>query len=196
MLPREDNPSVHQIGCVSFLNSKPLIEPLMGRADVRVHFAVPSKLMGLVESGAVSTALMSVVDYQMCPRELVFVPAGMIGCDGPTLTVRIFSRVPAERIRVLHGDTDSHTSVMLAQVILRRRYGVGVEMRAWEGRKQEVRSKEQEGEGAEALLLIGDKVVNAARFKRGVSVSVGFGGGVEEVDGAAVCVCDVDDAAG
>ena len=70
----------------------------MGRADVRVHFAVPSKLMGLVESGAVSTALMSVVDYQgMGPRELVFVPAGMIGCDGPTLTVRIFSRVPAER---------------------------------------------------------------------------------------------------
>ncbi len=155
MATHQDNSGLHRVGCVSFLNSKPLIEPLVGRGDVRVHFAVPSKLMGLVEGGVVSTALMSVVDYQMCPQELIFVPAGMIGCDGPTLTVRIFSRVPAERIRVLHGDADSHTSVMLAQVILRERYGVGVEMRAWD-------AGSAPAEGPEALLLIGDKVVNAA----------------------------------
>ena len=154
---------VHRVGCVSFLNSKPLIDSLVGRADVRVHFAVPSKLMGMVEGGGVSTALMSVVDYQLCARELIFVPAGMIGCDGPTLTVRIFSKVPAEKIRVLHADADSHTSVMLAQVILRKRYGVEVEMRAWEAeRKLEVGSGKSGGGGPEALLLIGDKVVNAA----------------------------------
>ena len=156
MAAHQDNLGLHRVGCVSFLNSKPLIEPLVGRGDVRVHFAVPSKLMGLVEGGVVSTALMSVVDYQMCPRELIFVPAGMIGCDGPTLTVRIFSRVPAEKIRVLHGDADSHTSVMLAQVILRKQYGVGTEMRAWEA------GGNSAGTLPEALLLIGDKVVNAA----------------------------------
>ncbi len=31
----------HTVGCVSFLNSKPLIDPLVGRPDVEIHFAVP-----------------------------------------------------------------------------------------------------------------------------------------------------------
>ena len=109
---------MHNIGCVSFLNSKPLIDPVLARADVRVHFAVPAKLLGLIEAGTVSTALMSVVDYQTAGPDLVFLPVGMIGCDGPTLTVRIYSRVPAARIAALHGDTDSHTSIILAQVIV------------------------------------------------------------------------------
>src|SRR5438045_511103 len=112
-----------RIGCVSFLNSKPLIDPLVSahggkeHSDVDVHFAVPSQLLGLLQSGSVSTALMSVVDYHAA--NVVLLPAGMIGCDGPTLTVRIYSRVPAEKITLVHGDTDSHTSVILAQVILR-----------------------------------------------------------------------------
>jgi len=46
-----------RIGCVSFLNSKPLIDPLVsaraGRADVDVHFAVPSQLLGLLQTGSV-----------------------------------------------------------------------------------------------------------------------------------------------
>ncbi|HUO10009.1 MAG TPA: menaquinone biosynthesis protein [Phycisphaerae bacterium] len=147
---------IHRVGCVSFLNSKPLIDPLVGRPDVAIRFAVPSKLMDLVVGGEVSTALMSVVDYQLCPRDLLLVPAGMIGCDGPTLTVRIFSRVPPARIRTLHGDADSHTSVMLAQVVLRDRYGVKPAMQPWEA------SLAVPGSLPEALLLIGDKVVNAA----------------------------------
>ena len=147
---------IHRVGCVSFLNSKPLIDPLVGRPDVAIQFAVPSKLMDLVVGGEVSTALMSVVDYQLCPRDLLLVPAGMIGCDGPTLTVRIFSRVPPARIRTLHGDADSHTSVMLAQVVLRDRYGVKPAMQPWEA------SLAVPGSLPEALLLIGDKVVNAA----------------------------------
>jgi chorismate dehydratase len=152
---------MHKIGCVSFLNSKPLIEPLVqpgkGRPGVHVHFAVPSQLLGLLQSGQVSTALMSVVDYHHA--DVVLLPAGMIGCDGPTLTVRIYSRVPPQQIRIVHGDTDSHTSVILAQVILRHRFGVTAPL---------VPLKAREGEhfrgtdGPETMLLIGDKVVNAS----------------------------------
>jgi chorismate dehydratase len=169
---------VHRVGCVSFLNSKPLIEPLVGRAGVEVHFAVPSKLLGLVEGGVVSTGLMSIVDYQLSTVPLVLVPVGAIGCDGPTLTVRIFSKVPPGKIVRVHGDTDSHTSVVLAQVILRERYGRGVEMvgleaqsakRKTQNRGGETRNAKREmrnGEGAETMLLIGDKVVNAAPDER------------------------------
>ncbi|HVS70876.1 MAG TPA: menaquinone biosynthesis protein [Phycisphaerae bacterium] len=147
----------HRVGCVSFLNSKPLIDPLVGRAEVRVEFAVPSRLLEWVETGRVSTALLSVVDYQLAAHDLLFVPAGMIGCDGPTLTVRMFSRVPPERIREIHGDTDSHTSVVLARLILRERYGVNAPLVPFAEAADRTRR-----DPPETMLLIGDKVVNAA----------------------------------
>ncbi len=109
-----------------------------------------------MESGIVSTALMSVVDYQESQRELFLLPAGMIGCDGPTLTVRIYSKVPPTEISVVHGDTDSHTSVVLAQVILAQRYGRSVRMLSHAAHEGDHRG------GPETMLLIGDKVVNAA----------------------------------
>ena len=111
-----------RIGCVSYLNAKPLIEPILARRDVEVAFAVPAELLPLLNAGTVAAGLLPIVDYQTSPAELVLVPAGVISSDGPTLTVRIFSRVPPEQITRLHADTDSHTSVILAQLILRRRY--------------------------------------------------------------------------
>jgi len=148
-------PSIHSLGCVSFLNSKPLIEPLLTNPAVRVHFAVPSHLLDLVESAAVSTALMSVVDFQTSHTPLVLLPAGMIGCDGPTLTVRLYSRVPPAHIRTLHGDTDSHTSVILAQLILRERFGIAPPLLP-------LSAAQTAADTPESMLLIGDKVVNAS----------------------------------
>jgi chorismate dehydratase len=155
MVPPVSSAAAHQVGCVSFLNSKPLIDPLLENPSVQVHFAVPSKLLDLVSAGRVSTALMSVVDFQQSPQDLLLVPAGMIGCDGPTLTVRVFSRVPPRDIRTVHGDTDSHTSVILAQLILRERYGVAAPLVPFP-------NAAAAAEQPETMLLIGDKVVNAA----------------------------------
>ena len=148
---------MHHLACVSFLNSKPLIDPVLANPDVRVHFAVPARLLPLMEDGSVSAALLPLVDYQNAATDLVLLPVGMIGCDGPTLTVRLYSRVPPAQIRTLHGDTDSHTSLILAQVILRERFGIAaplVPLAAREG--------EHPSSGLETMLLIGDKVVNAA----------------------------------
>jgi chorismate dehydratase len=146
-------PARHAIGCVSFLNSKPLIEPLVGRSDVEIHFAVPAKLLQLVDTGVVSTVLLPVVDYQRSHHDLLLVPAGAIGCDGPTLTVRIYSKAPLSRISTLFADPDSHTSVILAQVLLRECFGIRPAMMPLRDRCA--------GE-PETMLLIGDKVVNAA----------------------------------
>ncbi len=146
-----------RVGCVSYLNSKPLIEPLVGRSDIYVEFAVPSALSGLLVTGAVDTALLPIVDYQTCPMELLLVPAGCIGCHGHTLTVRIFSRVPPGEITRLFADTDSHTSVILAQVILREFYHSSPEILPLpEARGDPV------WDAMESVLLIGDKVINAA----------------------------------
>jgi len=78
----------------------------------------------------------------------------MIGCDGPTLTVRIFSKVTPNQITLLHGDTDSHTSIVLAQLILAERYNRNVPLVPL-----------TKNDAPETMLLIGDKVVNAAPNK-------------------------------
>ena len=48
-------------------------------------------------------ALLPIIDYQRMSN-LILVPAGGIASDGPTLTVRIFSRVPIPQIRSLACD--------------------------------------------------------------------------------------------
>ena len=143
------------VGCVSYLNSKPLIDPLVDRPDVEVHFAVPARLMDLMAARQVDAALMPIVDYQNCPIPVVLSPGGAICCDGPTLTVRIFSKVPLTETRELYADTDSHTSVILAQIILRELYHCAPEIIA-------ANMYQALPEAAETLLLIGDKVVNGA----------------------------------
>lgn len=143
------------VGCVSYLNSKPLIDPLVDRPDVEVHFAVPARLVDLMAARQVDAALMPIVDYQNCPIPVVLAPGGAICCDGPTLTVRIFSKVPPTDITHLYADTDSHTSVILAQVILRELYKREPELIA-------ANMYAPPPAEAQTLLLIGDKVVNGA----------------------------------
>ncbi len=143
------------VGCVSYLNSKPLIDPLVDRPDVEVHFAVPARLVDLMAARQVDAALMPIVDYQNCPIPVVLSPGGAICSDGPTLTVRIFSKVPPAEITELYADTDSHTSVILAQIILRELHNSVPKL---------IPADMYDSPPAEAktLLLIGDKVVNGA----------------------------------
>lgn len=152
-----------RLGCVSFLNARPLIEDLTehaaaaGQPALTVRYDVPSRLLADLESGDVDLALCPVIDYQRSRVPLVIVPAGGIGCDGPTLTVRLYSRTPFDRIETVHADTDSHTSVCLLRILLDRVYGC---------RPRFIEHDARHASGGEtspaALLLIGDKVVHAA----------------------------------
>jgi len=57
-VPQPDTLSlmIHHLGCVSFLNSKPLIDPVLDNPNVQVHFAVPADLLALFDAGNVSAA--------------------------------------------------------------------------------------------------------------------------------------------
>src|SRR5437868_13156647 len=115
--------STLRIGSVSYLNAKPLIHGLEGENDLSLILDVPSKLLPGLRDKRFDIALLPVIDYQRL-EGLKIVPSGGIGCDGPTLTVRIFSRVPIERIKTLACDTDSHTSVALARIILAEEFDI------------------------------------------------------------------------
>src|SRR5688500_4765400 len=138
-----------RVGSVSFLNAKPLIYGLDGQPGVCRTLDVPSRLLDGLLDGRFDVALLPVIDYQRLPG-LRLLTSGGIGCDGATLTVRIFSPVPVEQIRTLACDTDSHTSVALARIVLAKLYGV---------RPQFVDLTASAVTNETALLLIGDKVV-------------------------------------
>jgi len=147
-----------RLGCVSFLNTLPLIEGLGKLSDARLTLTAPARLIDLLLQREVDMGLLSIIDYQRSPEPLVMVPAGMIGCDGPTLTVRLFSSVPVEKLTRVHADIDSHTSVALLRVILAERFGITPEIVDFD-----VDAHRASGAAwPEAMLVIGDKVVTDA----------------------------------
>jgi chorismate dehydratase len=147
--PSNPAPERLRIGSVSFLNAKPLIFGLQEAEGLELSLEVPSRLLAGLQENRFDVALLPVIDYQRMPG-LRLLTSGGIGCDGHTLTVRIFSPVPVEKIAILACDTDSHTSVALARILLAEVYGI---------RPQFVPLDGAGDDPSFARLLIGDKVV-------------------------------------
>ncbi len=161
------------IGYVKYLNTLPLVAGLEISRELRLCPGAPAMLASMLRAGEVDLALASIVDFardpadaastgagtatgQSAPADLTLVPVGMIGCDGPTLTVRLYSRTPFDRVTSLACDVDSHTSVILARVILSRVFGARPTLQAFDP------AMSRDGAWPDALLLIGDKVVSGA----------------------------------
>ncbi|MHC4949032.1 MAG: menaquinone biosynthetic enzyme MqnA/MqnD family protein [Planctomycetota bacterium] len=146
-----------RLGAVSFVNTLPLIDGLEGLRDVEVRCSVPSLLLDQLLAGEVEAALCSSIDYQRSPEPLVLLPAGLLGCRGPTLTVRLYSTVPIERLERVYCDTDSHTSIALMQILLAEDAGLRPELIPYDAREHVAENRPVAW--PEAMLLIGDKVV-------------------------------------
>jgi chorismate dehydratase len=157
-----------RIACVRYLNTAPLVEGLDKMEGVTLIPTVPSRIADAVASGEADVGLVSIVDAVLCPVPLALLPVGMIGCDGPTHTVRLFSAAPISEIRRLHADTDSHTSVILARVLLKHLHGISPEVVPFDARERVehpaksapiVPARSLDEAWPESVLLIGDKVV-------------------------------------
>lgn len=145
------------IAAVGYLNTAPLVEGLDSHRGITLIRAVPSRIAPMVGGGEADIGLISVVDGARTDPDLVLIPGGMIGCDGATLTVRLFSSVPIDRITRVHADTDSHTSVALCDVVLRDAHGVRAAFIDYD-----VREQRSEDDWPESVLMIGDKVVTGS----------------------------------
>ncbi len=140
-----------RLSAVSFFNTTPLVYELADDPSISLRFGVPSSLLDDLIQDRADVALLPVIDYQRAPG-LRLIRATGIGCDGETLTVRLFSRTPIEQTQVLAADTDSHTSVVLAQIILKHQFGLAPRV---------IHLNEAADAPDETRLLIGDKVVTA-----------------------------------
>lgn len=142
-----------RLACVSYLNTLPLIEGLERLDELELVQLVPAKIGGMVESGEVDLGLVSLIDAARTSSPLALVPVGMIGCDGPTMTVQLYSKVPAQQITRVDADSHSHTSAALCQIILSRVHGVCAKFVAHDYGAAPSHQTPQ------TVLLIGDKVV-------------------------------------
>lgn len=150
---------VTTVGAVRYLNTTPLIAGLEGLNSVRIRSDVPAKQIGLLEKDVVDLALCSSIDIMRSQVPLLVVPVGMLGCDGPTLTVRLFSKVPPDQITCVHCDRESHTSVELLRILLRECHGIQPQFVEFDS--EAMLTSDEDPFDAEAVLLIGDKVVTS-----------------------------------
>jgi len=160
--------SVRRLGVVSFLNALPLRAYLPDRAGIRIIPRVPSGLVDGLLCGEYEAALLPIIDFWRHRERLQLMGDACIASEGETLTVRVFSRVPPDQITRLHADGDSHTSVVLARLIWRQLYSKRIELERW---------SDGDGRGlpaeADAVLVIGDKVIRSAPRGYGFEVDLG-----------------------
>jgi predicted solute-binding protein len=102
-----------RVGCVQYLNSKPLIYG----ADFPVRYDHPAGLARDLVSGALDVALVPVFEALLHPPWLA-VDGVAIACDGPVFSVFLAHRGPLAGVRRIALDPASRTSVHLLRVLL------------------------------------------------------------------------------
>lgn len=154
--PHFDSPGpAPRLCAVHYLNTLPLVWGLReGQARRRIELSVASPAdcadrlkLGLADLGLVPVA-------EMARQGLPIVPGTCISSDGAVRSILLVSRVPWEQVRTLSADCNSRTSVVLAQVVLKERFGVRVSVKAQAPSLPEMLS------GADAALVIGDAALH------------------------------------
>ncbi len=144
-----------RVGAVNYLNTKPLVYELARLApEAEIVFALPSRLADDLAAGQLDVALIPSIEYFQ-NSEYRIVSDACIACRGPVLSVKLFSRVPIERIRSLSLDEGSRTSAALVKILLRERYGLTPELA-----RLPIGATITDTD-ADAVLLIGDRAIHS-----------------------------------
>ena len=117
--------SALRVAAVGYLNARPLYEGLRARASegrLRLDCAAPSEVARQVAEDEADIALMPVAAAATI-GDLRMVRGMAIGARGPVRTVMIAAEQPIESLEELAVDLSSRTSVVLARLLLRHRYG-------------------------------------------------------------------------
>jgi chorismate dehydratase len=149
-------PAPVRVGAVSYLNAKPLYYRLTEFAPgIALEMDLPSRLADRLERGELDVALIPSVEYlRGAGRGYQIVPGFAIAARGAVRSVKLFSRVPLDRVERLALDAGSRTSQVLARVWLDACHGVRpgrIELLPMGVPAQE--------STADAVLLIGDRAM-------------------------------------
>ncbi|KAL9932168.1 hypothetical protein V8E36_008940 [Tilletia maclaganii] len=151
-----------KLGQISFLNVLPILMGLYKTGavlDVDLHRQSPEILNRRLPAGELDISAISLVEYLRNSDKLMLLPGLAVACDGPVLSVHLFSKVPLDQLdgkKVALGST-SRTSVLLAQPQLYLTKQVGVNP-IWTSCEPSLDSGMAD---ADACVLIGDVAMSA-----------------------------------
>ncbi len=137
-----------RIGCVQYLNSKPLIACYPGR----VVFDHPAKLARALAGGTLDAALVPIFEALGSPNYRT-VDGVAIAANGPVYSVFLAYTGELQKVRRIALDPASLTSAHLVQVLLREFHGLMPEC-----------TTASEAEPADARLLIGNQALAYRRL--------------------------------
>lgn len=146
-----------KVGAVSFLNTKPLIYPLLNgelQTDgIDLSMQVPSRLVTLLSDNKLDIGLIPIVDYFRANAQNTgyrILPNISIASRGSVLSIQLFSRVPIQDIQQVALDTSSRSSVALLKILLAEKYQMSPTFIPCDPSIDPATSE------TEAVLLIGD----------------------------------------
>lgn len=119
-----------RVGAVSFLNTKPLIYPLLNeeiQTGIDLSIDVPSRLALFLSRGEIEVGLISSIEYfRANPSHTSYciLPDISIASHGSVKSIQLFSRVPIPEIRRIGLDTNSRTSIALLKILLAEKYQI------------------------------------------------------------------------
>jgi chorismate dehydratase len=102
-----------RVGCVQYLNSRPLIHGLPG-----VELAHPSELAARLRAGALDAALVPVFELLRSPEKYLVVDGVGIVSNGPVYSVFVAHQSPLESLKGVVADPASLTSIHLFKVLV------------------------------------------------------------------------------
>ncbi len=136
-----------RIGCVKYLNARPLVHGWPGE----VYLETPAVLCRLLSLGRLEVALVSSFEFLRNPIYRI-VDGVSIASAGPVYSVVVAHRGELSRLQQIEADPASETSVNLVRCIL-----------AEEGSNASLVSSLEAGDEHGAHLLIGDRAI---RFRQ------------------------------
>ena len=145
-----------RVGAVSFLNTKPLIYPLLdnpqfpGSEAIELSLAVPSRLAAELKDGDLDVGLIPIIEYFRTDSDYRIIRDISICSRGPVLSIQLFSRVPIPDIRSVALDTSSRSSRALIQIVLAEKYNLHPEFHSCPP------TVDPQEADTDAVLLIGD----------------------------------------
>lgn len=150
--------SAVKVGAVSYLNTKPLIYTLPQIApEIQLSVDIPSRLADQLKAKELDVALIPAIEYLRNPGYRI-IPNISIASHGEVKSIKLFSRIPLEKIRRVALDTSSRTSIALLKILLKERYKLTPEYAPYTPQpgKQENEESCFSLPPCDAVLLIGD----------------------------------------
>ncbi len=158
-----------RVGHIQYLNCLPLYDGLVRSGallDVDLRKDTPDRLNDALIAGDLDIGPISLVPALQHSDEIAVLPGIAVGSDGPVLSVVMASSLRPEELdgRKVALGSQSRTSVLLAQLLLERRYGV---QPTYEVMPPDVPVMLQE---ADAAVVIGDVALRTHDDPRGLRV--------------------------